>query len=311
MFPLFRRFKKHRPSIGFKLKFNVASVSTSKILNRYSVDLAEVFITDDGKYLVQDPPLKTSEIGLIENIVEDLVYILPDEAVSSENTFLYALKSIGISDRRLVYFIKREVLGYGVLDPMVKDNQVEDIILPSPNIPVSVSHSEYGRLVTNVIFSEDELNKYIERIVHLSGKSISLFNPMISLRLPDGTRFTATYKSEISYKGSSLMMRKFPEKPWSITMMLYKKTIDSLIAAWLMLLIEFKKAMLIVGGIGSGKTSMINALCNLIPEGKVIVTVEDTQELSLAHSTWVPLVVRDSLTLDCLLYTSPSPRDRG
>ncbi|RLE48650.1 MAG: hypothetical protein DRJ31_06755 [Candidatus Methanomethylicota archaeon] len=295
---LFRRVKKSKSPIKFKLKQNVASISTAKIIDRYSVDLAEIFITDDGHYLVQDPPLKASEVSLIESVIEDLVFILPEDAVNDEHAFLNALKSIGISDGRLTYFIKREVLGYGVLEPVVKDQNIEDIILPSPNTPVSVNHADYGRLTTNIMFSEEELTKYIERIVHLCGKAVSLFNPMISLRLPDGTRFTATYKNEVSYKGSSLMMRKFPEKPWSITMMLCRRTINSLIAAWLMLLIEFKKAMLIVGGIGSGKTSMINALCNLIPEGKVIVTVEDTQELSLAHSNWIPLVVRDSLTLD-------------
>lgn len=287
-----------RGLFNFKVKANVASVSASKILDRYSVESAEIFITDDGRYLVKDPPLEAPELLAIENLMSDLIFLLSDEDVRSEQSLVDSLRRAGVKDARMLYFIKREVLGYGVLDPIVKDPRVEDLILPSPNIPVSVNHVDYGHLKTNVVFNEEELDRYVERIVHLSGRSISLYHPVVSLRLPDGTRFTATYKNEVSCRGSSLVMRKFPEKPWSITMLLSKNTLDALTAAWLMMLIEFKKAVLVVGGIGSGKTSMMNALCNLIPEGRVVVTVEDAQELALAHSAWIPLVVRDGATPD-------------
>jgi len=70
---------------------------------------------------------------------------------------------------------------------MVKDARIEDIVVPSANKCVSCTHSDYGIMPTNVSFEPEELDRYLERLVHLSGKSVSLFRPILSIRLPTET----------------------------------------------------------------------------------------------------------------------------
>jgi flagellar protein FlaI len=175
---------------------------------------------------------------------------------------------------------------------------VEDIQIPAPNVPARIIHSDYDKLISNIVLDENELNNYVEKLVYKSGKNISAFRPLLSIRSSDTTRLTVTYKKEIGHKGSSITIRKFPENPWSITRLIVKNTLDPMMAAWLMQLIENKKAILIIGGMGCGKTSLINGLCNCINERATIITVEDTPELRLAHPYWIPLITRESLTLD-------------
>jgi len=276
--------------------FNGTTRST--VIDEYKIDLATIFITSDGRYLVHDPPITEYELEAAEREAENLIFTIPDVISSKENGLQRILISAGISDDRIVYLLSREISGYSVLQPAIKDSYVEDIQIPGPDTPARIMHSIYGPLVSNIVFTDEELDKLVEKLVHLSGKSISVYQPMLSIRLPEGHRLTVTYKREIGHRGSSLTIRKFPERPWSITMMLLKETIDPIVAAWLMTLIEHRKAILVAGTMGTGKTSMINALANMIPERATIVTIEDTAELKLAHPYWIPLVTRDPVTLD-------------
>jgi len=292
-----RRDEKKLPEISIRV--NAIDWSSSiEILDSYAVDQSKIYITADGRYLVEDPQLSPSDGEKLKAAATKIVYMLPAMPSMEEEEFLKLLEELGISDEKLAYLLEREVRGYGVLDPIMKDPHVEDIQVPSPGVPAKVVHTDFGVLVTNIVFMEEELDNYVEKLVHKCGKAVSLYNPFMSLRLPEGHRLTVTYRREVSCRGSSLTIRKFPEKPWSITRLMLKGTISPSMAAWLMLLIEFKKALLVVGGVGTGKTSLINALCNLIPERCTIVTIEDTAELRLAHSTWIPLVTREPVTLD-------------
>ncbi len=285
------------PEINIRTSSIVWSRSL-EILDSYTVGQSKIYITVDGRYLVEDPQLSLSDREKLREAATKIVYMLPAMPSIEAEGFLKILEELGIDDEKLAYLLEREVRGYGVLDPIMKDPHIEDVQVPAPGVPAKVVHTDFGVLVTNIVFTEEELDNYVEKLVHKCGKAVSLYNPFMSLRLPEGHRLTVTYRREVSYRGSSLTIRKFPEKPWSITKLMLKGTVTPSMAAWLMLLIEFKKALLIVGGVGTGKTSLINALCNLIPERRTIVTIEDTAELRLAHSTWIPLVTREPVTLD-------------
>jgi len=275
-----------------------ADLSSLDIVDRYSVGASTIYITGDYKYIVNDPPLTQQEQESLLGISSKLLFLIPVSMVNDESKFEEYVQKAGLNEPRFKYLLKREVLGYGKLEPMVRDAKVEDIVVPSANHHVSCTHSDYGIMPTNVSFEPAELDRYLERLVHLSGKSVSLFRPILSIRLPNGDRLSASYKKEVSVDGSNFIIRKFPEKPWSITSLMLLNTIPPEMAAWLMLLEEYKKAFLVCGAMGTGKTSMINALCNLIPERSVIVTIEDTPELKLAHPNRFSLVVRESVTLD-------------
>ncbi|MEM3366370.1 MAG: type II/IV secretion system ATPase subunit [Candidatus Methanomethyliaceae archaeon] len=280
------------------IRTSQVNLSRVKVIESYSVGMSTIYITRDYEYLVHDPPLTTEEQSRLKELASKLLFLMPSSVVVDETKFDEYLVKAGLRDRRYAYFLKRDILGYGLLDPLIHDGRVEDIVVASSKNPVSCIHSDYGTMPTNISFCEDELDRYIEKLVYASGKSISLYKPIVSLRLPDGSRLSASYKKEVSPSGSNFIIRKFPEKPWSITSLMLLNTIPPEMVAWLMILQEYKKALLVCGAMGTGKTSLINAICNLIPERSVIVTIEDTPELRLVHPNRISLVVRESTTLE-------------
>ncbi len=278
-------------------KLTHANLADLLIIDHYPVGYSTVFITSDGRYLIDDPKITEQELNLMLNVLEKLIFKEPLIYLNEENIEEKFIK-YGIKDRKLMYLLKREIFGFGALEPIIKDPKIEDIQIPAPHVPARVIHSDYDRLITNLSFSEKEMDVYVERLAYKSEKSISTYRPLLSARGSETTRITVTYKREIGHKGSSITIRKFPENPWSITRLLVNNTIDPWIAALAMMLIENRKAIMVLGLMGSGKTSLINALANLIHERATIITVEDTPELRLAHPYWIPLVTRESLTID-------------
>jgi len=266
------------------------------IIEKYTIPNSpvEVFITDQGEYLICDPPLSEERRRKLAKFMSDLIYLLPDDVTLNDIE-----KAANILTDAETYLVTREVFGWGVLDPPIRDPRVEDVNITSAYAPVLVTHSTYGNLTSNIYFdSEEEVLRLAEKLVHRCGKTISFYHPLSSIRTPEGHRLTVTYGREVSHTGTSIVVRKFPEFSWSITMQMVRNTIDPAIAAYFMMLIENRLACIIYGVIGSGKTSMVNSLCNLIPANARIGTIEDTAELKLAHPYWKPLVVRESYTVD-------------
>ncbi|MEM4529887.1 MAG: ATPase, T2SS/T4P/T4SS family, partial [Candidatus Methanomethylicaceae archaeon] len=247
-------------------------IPKEQILAEYEVGLSNVTILRD-KYIINDPFISEEEIKELREITNRLLYILPPEAMKDEKIFE---KYVNINNEVLLYFLKREFLGYGAYDVLMNDENVEDII--SWPGGTSCKHREFGTLSVNINLSEEDFERHIEKFVHKAGKSISLFHPITSIRLPTNDRLTVTYGREVSDR-PSFSIRKFPRKPWSITSIMMMETLSPEMAAYLMLLIKYKKAILICGPVSSGKTSLINALCSLIPSESIVVTVEDTPEL--------------------------------
>ncbi|MCS7098201.1 MAG: type II/IV secretion system ATPase subunit [Candidatus Methanomethyliaceae archaeon] len=262
-----------------------------KILAEYKVGLSNVSIVNDS-YVINDPAISEEEVKELERKASQLLYLLPLEAIKDEKIFE---KYVGINNEVLLYFLKRELLGYGAYDILMNDENIEDIVSwPGQTI---CKHREFGTLKVNIELSEKDFERHIEKLVHMAGKSISLFHPILSARLPTNDRLTVTYAREVSDK-PSFAIRKFPRKPWSITSIMMMGTLTPEMAAYLMLLIKYKKAILICGPIGSGKTSLINALCSLIPAESIVVTVEDTPELRLARRNWISFITRESMNVE-------------
>lgn len=279
-----------------EVKVVYPSLEGKNIIEKYSVPNSpvEVFITDQGEYLVCDPPLDEERRKKLTKFMSDLIYLLPDDVTLDD-----IKEATGILTDFETYLVAREVFGWGVLDPPIRDPRVEDVNVTSAYAPVLVTHSTYGNLVSNIYFdSEEEVLRLAEKLVHRCGKTISFYHPLSSIRTPEGHRLTVTYGREVSHTGTSIVVRKFPEFPWSITRQMVRNTIDPSIAAYFMMLIENRLACIVYGVMSSGKTSMVNSLCNLIPANARIGTIEDTAELRLAHPYWKPLVVRESYTVD-------------
>lgn len=205
----------------------------------------------------------------------------------------YRLRIPPSSTDKLLYYLIRDFIGYGKIDPLMKDHLIEDISADGVNIPIYVWHRIYESMPTNVKFeSEEELNSFIIRLAYLAGKNISLASPILDASLPDGSRIQLTYGSEITRRGSTFTIRRFRVDPLTISDLIAFNTLSSEMAAYLWYIIENRASIIVAGGVASGKTTMLNCLSMFIKPEMKVVSVEDTQELNLPHENWIPSVVR-------------------
>ncbi len=194
---------------------------------------------------------------------------------------------------KLTYYVIRDFIGYGKIDPLMKDHLIEDISADGVNIPIYVWHRMYESLPTNIIFKDEaELNSFTVRMAYLSGKNISIASPILDASLPDGSRIQLTYGNEITRRGSTFTIRRFKVDPLTISDLIAFGTISSEMAAYLWYVVENRASVLVAGGVASGKTTMLNCLSMFIKPEMKVVSVEDTQELNLPHENWIPSVVR-------------------
>jgi flagellar protein FlaI len=198
----------------------------------------------------------------------------------------------------LQYYIERDFIGLGKIEPLMNDEQIEDISCDGVNIPVFIFHRNpaLGSLMTNIVFeSEEELDSFVMKLAQLCGKSISITNPLLSGSLPDGSRVQATLATDIARRGSNFTLRKFTEKPLTPIHLLGYNTLDIKTLAYLWFIVDIGKSVLVAGGTASGKTSLLNVLSLFIRPEQKIVSIEDTPELKLPHPHWVPHVARTAI----------------
>jgi len=201
----------------------------------------------------------------------------------------------------LKYYIERDFMGLGKIEPLMRDKNIEDISCDGIGIPIFIYHRnpQLGSIITNISFdNEDELDSFITRLVQLSGKSISVSQPLIDGSLPDGSRLQATLATDIARRGSNFTIRLFSEEPLTPTHLLNYGTVDVKTLAYLWLAVDFGRSILVSGGTASGKTSLLNVISLFIRPEKKIISIEDTAELKLPHSHWVPTVARTPISME-------------
>jgi flagellar protein FlaI len=200
---------------------------------------------------------------------------------------------------KLTYYIIRDFIGYGKIDPLMKDHLIEDISTDGVNIPIYVWHRLYESLPTNIMFTDSaELDSFVIRLAYLAGKNISIASPILDASLPEGSRIQLTYGSEVTRRGSTFTIRRFKVDPLTISDLIAFNTISSEMAAYLWYLIENRASVMVAGGVASGKTTTLNCLSMFIKPEMKIVSVEDTQEINLPHENWIPSVVRSGFKGD-------------
>ena len=261
-------------------------------------------------YTVIEPPLTKKEkekLETLKGLIIDLldVNLMDVKNIREVQKYLkqklnqmiqdYEINLTEVEYNKILYYIYRNFLGLGKIEPLMQDPSIEDISCDGVNIPIFVYHRKYGSLKTNIVFeSQDELNKFISKLAQRAGKHISVAEPLLDGALPDGSRLQATYSSgkDIAMRGSTFTIRKFTKDPLTITDFINFGTIPPLIAAYLWLVIEYHNSILISGGTATGKTSTLNALCLFLPPEAKIVSIEDTPELRLPHEHWIAKVAR-------------------
>jgi len=193
------------------------------------------------------------------------------------------------------YYLKRDMLGLGKIEPFFHDPAIEDISCDGINIPIYVYHNRHGSLRTTVSYpNAKELDDAILRIAQKCEMDISVADPVLDGRLPDGSRVNATFGSEVTMHGGTFTIRRFREEPLTPVHMAEWNTCSPTILAliWMALQHKYTGSLMVSGATASGKTSMLNALAMFIPPESKVVTIEDTQELQLPIKHWLPAVAR-------------------
>jgi flagellar protein FlaI len=211
----------------------------------------------------------------------------------------YHLKIEEQSLKKILYYIKRDYLGFGKIDTMMKDTQIEDISCNGVNLPIYIWHREYESIPTNVSFiSEEELDSFITRLAYRSGKMVSLAKPLLDASLPDGSRIQMSYGKQVTRQGSTFTIRKFKAEPLTVIDLIKMNTLSSEMAALFWFLVENKCSIFVCGGVASGKTTMLNCLSSFIKPDAKIVTIEDTPEIQIYHKNWIRSVTRPTSKTD-------------
>ena len=266
----------------------------------YSVGAVKVkIVKEDGicKYIVEEPKLSPEEEKIKEEVLSKLLYIQgnADEAI------IKMLKEKGLKDEqveKILYYVKRQTL-YDAITPLMLDPNIEEIECRGYGYPITVVHRQFSeciRLYTNIVPESDEqVVKIAEKLASRANKAINIAKPYLEFALPEGHRVALTVGNEISLPGSTFDIRKFPEKPLSITAMIMRGMLNEMIASYLWFLMEYKPFILIIGPTGGGKTSLLNAMLNLVNPNSKILTIEDTPEINIAKANWVRFITRSTL----------------
>ena len=212
---------------------------------------------------------------VVERILKEESYTLPLNLKEREKIFTEILD---------------EVLGYGPLEPLLKDHTVSDILV---NTYKDIYVERAGKIeATDARFKDDEhLMRIIDKIVSSVGRRIDESSPMVDARLPDGSRVNAIIPP-LALDGPILSIRRFAVNPLELDDLIGFQTLTPEIAGLLKGIIKSRLNVIISGGTGSGKTTLLNVLSRFIPGDERIITIEDAAELQMKQDHVVRLETR-------------------
>ena len=253
-------------------------------------------------YVVAEPELTKNEEKILKQTKESLISKISLADLSDESQMYTLIDKIFAKNKvilnktqkdKIVYYIIRQVSGLDKIEPLMHDNLIEDIECDGTGIPIFIVHRKYGHIETNVkIDTENELQQFVIKMAHLARSYVSYASPLLDAILPDGSRVNATLTTNVSTRGPTFTIRKFPQKPLTTIDLVNSETITSSIVAYLWTLLEFKKNMVLIGPTAGGKTTLLNVISSFIPPAQRVVSIEDTREINLLLNNWIPQITR-------------------
>ncbi len=313
--PLNDEFSRGKLDLKGDMKEDMA-IKEYETLDAYSVtDLIQIRIllnkeTGTLLYKVVLPELGSDESATLEWLRDSLFSILErsseipnvrerEKYLSEKVASHIERKGLNLEEammRYLQYLITRDYLGYGKIDPLMKDGNVEDISCDGIGIPIYVYHRKYQYVRTNLIFDNgQELNNFIVYLAQKGNKQISVSDPILDASTPEGNRINATFGNEVTPRGGTFTIRLFKEVPFTPTDLVMLKTASPELLAYLWLAIENGRNIIVLGGTGVGKTSTLNAIALFVPPNSKVVSIEDTKEINIPHRNWISAVTRSGV----------------
>ena len=221
------------------------------VVERFGFDLTEGIAARITESLGYEPPAASDSESSPTKILAR-----PEPAVLAEDSETLSTHQV----EKLLYYLKRDFIGYERIDPIKYDINVEDISCDGYNSPVFVYHSDYEQIITNVYHETDELDDFVVKLAQRSGKGISKRRPQVDATLPDGSRAQLTLGREVSDHGTNYTIRQFNDVPFTPIDLINWKTFSLDEMAFLWLSIENHKSLIFAGGTASGQTTSLNEI---------------------------------------------------
>ena len=234
---------------------------------------------------------------LLENIKVD-----PDVLLGDKEEFLrrmiadimdrYGMRLDTFQREKITYFLTKEYTGYGWIEIPMNDRYIEDISCNGAGVPLYIYHRVFESIRANITIPELELNRFVLKLAQASGKYISISQPITDASLPDGSRINLTLGTEVTKKGSTFTIRKFKRDPISPIELMKYGSVSSELFAFLWVLLQYNRSVLVSGSTAAGKTTFLNALCMFLRREAKIVSIEDTPEINIFHDNWIQAATR-------------------
>ena len=188
--------------------------------------------------------------------------------------------------------ILQEVVGLGAVEDLLSDDSISEIMI---NGPYHVFVERRGRIekVATRFSSVQSLAGVIERLLQRTGRRVDESSPMVDARLPDGSRINVIVPP-LALCGPALTIRKFGKRRLRLPDLISAGTLSPAMADFLQLAVQVRRNIVVSGGTGTGKTTLLNCLSGLIPTAERVITIEDSAELQLEHANLVALEARPS-----------------
>jgi len=307
------------PKVLFREPMHIIALPSFKDSTKidFSYPLIEPFATahikwDNNtktlKYSIVEPEMSDDDIAALKKIEDALTEVIDVKMSVIKNRYelvAYLQKKIGqiLEDTdmkipqdkyiKVMYYIIRDFVGLNRIEPFMHDPYIEDIGCTGTDTSIYIIHRKYGSMETNISYKDfEELSDFVVKMSERCGRYISYAKPLLDGSLPDGSRIQASLAKDVSTKGPTFSIRKFRSNPFSPVDMMNLGTVSSSMLAYIWLLLQYDASILIVGGVSTGKTSMLNVLSMFIhPEDKII-SIEDTREINIPHANWAPSVTR-------------------